>query len=230
MDILIFPTPYLRSSMYLLCENGRGILIDPYGGEEYTAQIMETVKIMDYIILTHEHFDHISGTDIMRRRYQARVLCSDACAGRIRDPKANASRYFSMYASIQEGEAVLEKMLEVSDYTTYADESFSGTKELLWEGHRLELKQTPGHSPGSICILVDDTALFTGDSLLEDDKLMTRFPGGSTKVWIRETLPVLCGYPQKAVVYPGHYHPFVLEDRMRKAESEYGTDLWVHGK
>lgn len=212
MNVAAFPTPFLKSNMYLLHENGRGILIDPYDDSSFCMQIEQSVKAVDYIILTHEHYDHISGTNALRTRYHSRVLCGSECGDRIRDATYNFSRYFNAYVSLQTEEHVPEESLPTEDFTTFADETFADRHVLLWQGHRLELRETPGHSPGSICVLLDGTALFSGDSLLPSGKAMVRFPGGNRRKYEEETLTYLRSLPRDITVYPGHYAPFLLGD------------------
>lgn len=210
MNIITFPTPYLKANMYLIHENGHGILIDPYDDPVMNAGIENAVERVDYIILTHEHYDHISGTDALRQRFQSRVLCGGVCGERIRNATDNFSRYFNAYVSLQTGETVPEELLPEEEYVTVADEDFTEYRELFWQGHRLELRETPGHSPGSICILLDRTSLFSGDSLLPGGKAMVRFPHSSRRQYEEKTLPYLRSLPRDVTVYPGHYEPFIL--------------------
>ena len=74
MRVLQFATPLLASNMYLLAEKGRGIIIDPYGG--FMPQITGECSGIDCILLTHEHYDHISGTNALRERYGCPVISS----------------------------------------------------------------------------------------------------------------------------------------------------------
>ena len=92
MNITMFPTPYLKANMYLIHENRCGILIDPYDDPVMNAGIENAVERVDYIILTHEHYDHISGIDALRQRFQSRVLCGGICGERIRNATDNFSR------------------------------------------------------------------------------------------------------------------------------------------
>lgn len=208
MEVLAFVTPHLASNMYLLAENSRGILIDPCEG--FAGQIEEKCRGIDYILLTHEHYDHISGTNALRERYRCPVVCSAACGQRIGNSTHNFSRYYEAYATVQTGEPVPESLLPVEEYFTHADEVFSGQRTLSWQGHQMVLKETPGHSPGSMCILLDGSTLFSGDSLLQGDIAITRFPGGSKQQYEQVSLPWLRALPEETVVYPGHYGAFHL--------------------
>ena len=66
----------------------------------------------------------------------------------------------------------------------------------------LEIIHTPGHSPGSICILSGST-LFTGDTLFAMSIGRTDFPGGSHKA-MTESLQKLFTLDDSIEVYPGH--------------------------
>lgn len=210
MKLASYPTPYLRSNMYLLAENGHGIIIDPSDDPAFCEQIDAQVQKIDHIILTHEHYDHISGANALRERYGCPVLCGAVCAERIQNSADNFSHYFRAYAMLQTGETVPEDLAIDEDYVTYADESFTGDRELPWQGHRLYLRETPGHSPGSICILLDDEALFSGDSLLPGGQAMVRFPGSNKRQYESVTLPWLQSLSPDITVYPGHYEPFLM--------------------
>lgn len=218
MEVLAFATPHLSSNMYLLAEGGRGILIDPCDG--FSREIGEKCGGIDYILLTHEHYDHISGANALRERYKCPVLCSEICGRRIGNSTQNFSRYYEAYATVQTGESVPGELPPVEEYFTYADETFSGQRTLSWQGHELVLTETPGHSPGSICILVDGNTLFSGDSLLREGVAVTRFPGGSRRQYEQITLPYLRGLPDETLVYPGHYGAFRLGEHSIRQKLE----------
>jgi len=209
MNILSQATPLFGSRMYLLREVGRAIVVDPYGGPEGLAFLGTHVESLDYAILTHEHYDHISGSNRVRELYGCPVVCSRACADRVGDPRTNMSRYWESLCQLRGCPADLPPDLSM-DYRASADLTFEGQWEFGWQGHRLLLRQTPGHSPGSLCVLVDGGILFSGDSLTGEFPTTLRFPGGSRRVFREETLPWLRSLPGSVMVYPGHFEPFQL--------------------
>jgi len=206
--------------MYLLTENRHGIIIDPYDTPEFQKQVAAACDAIDRILLTHEHYDHISGTNALRERYGCQVLCSEICGSRLGNPAQNLSRYQEAYMVIQTGEPMPKGLLPIEEYFTHADETFSGKMEFIWQGHTMRLRETPGHSPGSICVLVDGKTLFSGDSLLRGDVAITRFPGGSRRQYEQVTLPWLRGLPRDTLVYPGHYEVFRLGDHPARSQSD----------
>lgn len=63
---------------------------------------------------------------------------------------------------------------------------------------------TPGHTPGSICIIVDDKAILTGDTLFIGDCGRTDLPGGSLEQMFQTLQEKILLLPDELIVYPGH--------------------------
>lgn len=62
---------------------------------------------------------------------------------------------------------------------------------------------TPGHTKGGICVIADDKALFTGDTLFIGDCGRGDLPGGSIKD-LFDSLQKIKTLPGNLIVYPGH--------------------------
>jgi hydroxyacylglutathione hydrolase len=67
----------------------------------------------------------------------------------------------------------------------------------------LKIIYTPGHTPDSICLLVNDQKLLTGDTLFVGECGRTDFPGGNTKSMYK-SLNRLIKLNDNVEVYPGH--------------------------
>jgi len=68
----------------------------------------------------------------------------------------------------------------------------------------LDFLLTPGHTKGGICIIVDEKALLTGDTLFIGDCGRTDLPGGNlTQMFITLHEKIMC-LPDELIVYPGH--------------------------
>jgi len=68
----------------------------------------------------------------------------------------------------------------------------------------LDFLLTPGHTKGGICILVDKTALLTGDTLFIGDCGRTDLPGGSLAEMFSTLQGKIMTLPDELIVYPGH--------------------------
>ncbi len=89
MKIETYDTGLLHSNMYIISENNHAIVIDPYSNTEPGRD-----KIIDWIFLTHEHYDHISGVNAWKEATDGQVLCSKSCAERLGNPRKTLSRIF----------------------------------------------------------------------------------------------------------------------------------------
>ena len=219
MRIEGFESKYMQSRSYLVTEGNRGIVIDPAGQDDLMKRVVEQKLVIDYIFLTHEHCDHIVGVNDIRNQSGATVICTKLCGESIADSRSNYSRYFEAFAALQQRYRSAED-LHVEPFTVTADRTFEGTMEISWEGHTVELVPTPGHSPGSMCILIDSIFLFSGDTLFRDDDIMLGFIGGCEEQYLHTTVPWLKSLNPKTLVYPGHLESFYLGERIKKRSLE----------
>ena len=195
----------LDSSMYIVSENNHAIVVDP-------CLIIDAAEkfIIDYLFITHEHYDHIFGVNSWKERTGAPLVCSKACSERIGDSKKNQARHFDSFCEIQTFSARWDPSFFDPDYTCDADIIFEGEKSIDWQGHTIRLLEIPGHSPGSIGIWIDDV-FFSGDSLLEEKEIELRFPGGSKRQWEESGKKIIDSIPGGTMIYPGHFGGFILK-------------------
>ena len=76
--------------------------------------------------------------------------------------------------------------------------------ELKYEDICLSFILTPGHTPGGICVIVNDKALFTGDTLFIGDCGRTDLPGGNLRTMYYTLHNIIMNLPDYLTVYPGH--------------------------
>lgn len=205
MKIKNYDSGLLHSWMYIIEENGHSIVIDP-------CKITDCIDnlIVDYIFLTHEHYDHISGVNVWKEITDAPVICSDKCSMNLIDSRKNMSRYFDVFCEMQTWIPKEELSIEAVDYTCSADITFTESKTIVWQNHKIELFSIPGHSAGSIGILFDNEHFFSGDSLFEKDPIELRFPGGSKKLWETKGRVQVESLRKGIRVWPGHFNDFIL--------------------
>ena len=198
IEVRRFTWDYLDSNMYVLIAEGQALVIDPIDNQEAFDCIRSFQEIT--VLLTHEHFDHISGLNQIRLEHKCIVIAQEECSERIQNSKTNFS-------------AIAETMLELSGkkrdkrirpfICERADITFEDKYMLKWAGEDITLFSTPGHSPGSCCIWIG-TMLFTGDTVLESGPML-HFPGGNSKIYVDKTLPVVKSLLRLVDrVYPGH--------------------------
>lgn len=175
MKIFTIISNLIYSNMYVIEENNHLILIDPC-----IIDISLKNKTIDYIFLTHEHYDHISGVNYWKEKCEAKVICSKSCAENIKSSRKNLSIFFKTFCELQIW-VKLKVPVENVEYVCQADKFFDNSLTIEWQGNKIYLFGCPGHSLGSSCVLVNDKILFSGDSLFKDYPTVTGLPGGSKK-------------------------------------------------
>lgn len=200
-----FDSGLLNSSMYVVSENGHAVVIDPCLDVDAADRF-----IIDFLFITHEHYDHIFGVNKWKEKTGAPLVCSKVCNERIKDSKKNQARHFDTFCEIQSFSPQWDPALFDPNYTCSADIVFDGEKSIDWKGHTIKLIGVPGHSPGSMGIWIDEV-FFSGDSLLEGKEIELRFPGGSRKQWEEVGKTIIDSIPEGTTIYPGHFEGFVLK-------------------
>lgn len=194
----------LKSNMYILYEGDRCILVDPF---ELDLGLVN----VDYIILTHEHYDHISGVNFWKEKTGAQVVASEMCTLNCKNSKKNLSRYFDAFCELQTWIDEYDKVGNI-DYTCDVDITFEGSILIDWMGHKIEMVEIPGHSKGSVLVALDGEYYFSGDSILKNVATECGLPGGSKNDWEKISIPIINRIPKGATIYPGHLNAFVWAD------------------
>lgn len=84
----------LDSNMYVLIEGNDAIIIDPhYSNEAEKLLLHHSVKNLD-IILTHEHFDHVSGA-VYYAKHANNIIANCYCKGKLGDPNNRINSRFA---------------------------------------------------------------------------------------------------------------------------------------
>ena len=187
---------------YLIEEDGFVVIIDPGQDGVVEAEVDSKGYQPEYILLTHEHFDHVEDLEEVRDKYGIPVIASRTCSERIGDPRANLSIIEDILSYYKTG--VIAKEKSPRFVCREAEIAYEGEFEFLWRGHRFTFVETPGHSPGSVLITLDDAYCFTGDYMLLDEDPTLRLRGGNEEDYERITESILEDIPDGTKICPGH--------------------------
>jgi len=140
-----------------------------------------------YIILTHCHIDHICYTDELCEEFAGAVtVCHTADADAFGDIQKNVSVLLGMPKTVKIPE------LKISDGDT-----------LTVGGKTLKFINTPGHTDGGVCILVEEEGImFTGDTLFCNGFGRTDLGGSPQK--LKESIIKLYDMNPDIKILPGH--------------------------
>lgn len=198
MKIQAYSGLYVDEKMYLIREADEILMIDSVRNADAEAYLENIQPKKIWIALTHEHIDHIYGVNFYKERYLCQVICSEPCAERIESSSKNLAKYREIIFGEKHADAIK------TDYFCTADSTFEKEYVWNWKQHILEFMEMPGHSPGSVCIVMDRQAIFSGDTVLKDIETVTRLPGSSRQLFREVTIPRLKKFSPDTMTYPGH--------------------------
>lgn len=204
-----FQWDVLESNAYVLLSNDNAIIIDPIDTEEFYSFIKGIQKAN--ILLTHAHYDHISGLNKTRNILaESSVYSSRRCSEHIQDSKFNMSFYANASLIIQGCPGHEDKIQPFC--CKPADYVFEQTSVLQFWGHTVELYEMAGHTSDSICVILDGSYLFSGDTLLSNPTV-TNLPSGSKKLFFEKDIVLMESWKDRvAMVFPGHGAPGNLDE------------------
>lgn len=212
----------VNSNMFVILTGNKAVVFDPNENSELLELFREKRIKEVHILLTHGHYDHISGVLWLKEHYCADVYCQSRCADRLANGKRSFSRLVAMVLAEKDrkdgGHRYQDFKKTCKPFTIKADKIFE--KEDMLKIGTLEFKvtSTPGHSEGDACYVLNGRLVFTGDIFLEDNTVVTRFPGGNTKDYKNLALPYLRSLDKKLIVMPGHGEPFPLAERIYRRD------------
>jgi len=191
----VFPVGPIQANCVLLGDRDAGVLavIDP--GEE-AARIVERIEASGLtptmVLHTHGHLDHAGGAaDLMRR------LPDGIPIGLHRDE-----------IQLYQGITMQGRMfgLEVEE-PPMPDLWFENDQRFELGGLELEVRHTPGHSPGGVCFVVHGSPkplVIVGDVLFAGSIGRTALMGGSFPVLEQSIRSRLYSLPDETRVICGH--------------------------
>ncbi len=180
----------LDTNCYILgCEKTlAAAIIDPGGDEKKIVDEITGKNLkVKYIINTHAHVDHIQCNEYVKKIFSCPVFMHE-----------------------KDGELLESPGLSVLFQASHSAVKFAPPDKKLKEGEEIELGNlsllilhTPGHTPGSISIVVEKN-VFTGDAIFAGGIGRTDLPGGDHKLLIQSIKEKILTLPDDFTIYPGH--------------------------
>lgn len=178
-----------QTNCYIVSQEGSCTccVIDPgYTPEVVLAAVNRLGLRLEAILLTHGHFDHVGGVRDLAAETGCRVyLCAEE---------------LSMPPTMTAG-------------PLYYTDTYREGDKLHLAGLDFTVLQTPGHTPGSVCLAAEDT-LFSGDTLFAGSCGRTDLPGGDRAAMTR-SLKRLAALDTDYWILPGHGEATSLREEKR---------------
>ena len=170
------PLGAYQTNCYILKNEGKALVIDPgYEPETVFAHLRRENLTLEAILLTHGHFDHVGAVKKLAAKTQCRVY-------------------------IHPAENTMPSMLTAG--ALHYTHTYGEGDVLDLAGLSIRVLSTPGHTPGSVCLLCQNV-LFSGDTLFAGSCGRTDLPGGDWAT-IQRSLRRLSEIEADLTVCPGH--------------------------
>lgn len=155
--------------------------------------------VLDYILLTHEHFDHCWGVNSLMDYFPAKIVATRLCAEWVQTPMNYFNKlYFDS-----------DKMFSIPKVEIIAEDI---DWKLKWQNETIRLVEAKGHTNRGMFISIGN-ALFSGDTMIYNTKPFLKKKYGASVDDLKKTIDRIYGsFNGETLVYPGHGEPFRLKD------------------
>jgi glyoxylase-like metal-dependent hydrolase (beta-lactamase superfamily II) len=192
--------PSVNNANSYVIRSSQTVLVDP-GHAQFLNHLIQSLRLdgihedaIQGVICTHAHPDHLEGLGAFVHRdvWTALGMKDEAFL------REEGDEIYSLMG-MKSPNVRIDVLLKEGD--------------LILGGERFQVLETPGHSPGSICLYWPARkALFTGDVVFDTGVGRTDFPGGDGKALIR-SLERLARMDLELIL-PGHGNPIVGRNRI----------------
>ena len=177
----------------IACEETReAAAIDPAGGEDDIEKIIALLSEknlhLSYILNTHGHADHTYGNQLLASHTGAKTVMHEL------DDDLFTTEEARMWAQAFGLNPAPPVDIRITD-----------SDRLTLGKLTIEFIHTPGHTPGAVCLLVENN-LFTGDTLFVGAVGRTDLPGASLDTMLHSIKEKILPLPDDTIVWPGHHY------------------------
>lgn len=165
----------------------KGFIVDPGGDYDDIINFINSENIeLEFILLTHGHGDHIGAVKKLKENLNLEIYACEKEKNLLEDSIINLSKSIPPFKPIK---LISDIWLKDGD-------------KINFHGIELNVIETPGHTEGSICILMGNT-MFTGDTLFKMSVGRSDLPTGSCDEIIN-SVKKLYFYDDEIRILPGH--------------------------
>lgn len=194
----------LQTNAYLLTCAGTGhtLVVDPGDDEPRITTAVGSCRVVA-VLLTHAHWDHVQAVDAVRARHRAPVLAHRGEQAVWEHELAHLQALGQWDWALDAHRAPRGGPPPVPGWDGVVDRGLRDREVLAVGDLEVEVRHTPGHTPGSVCLRVGDD-LLTGDTLFPGGPGLTGWPLSDFDTVLASVEDRLLVLPDRTRVHPGH--------------------------
>lgn len=190
MEITILTVGPVYTNCYIVNKQGSDacFVVDPGEEAEKIANYIRKKDMkLEGILLTHGHFDHITGVSELVSLLGGKVYALQDEKELLASPQLNGSPMMGYEVAIE------------------PDMFLRDGEKISIAGITLQVIHTPGHTKGGCCYYVEEEkTLFSGDTIFMESIGRTDFPTGNGRELIDSIRNKVLVLPDEVKIYPGH--------------------------
>jgi len=188
LKIITLTLGAFETNSYVFNNGAHTAVVDPAIASRNLRETVAMYKCgLDYILLTHAHFDHIGGVSDLKSEFPNAKLVVNVGDEEMLRTQTGGDYPFEFFAKPEQ---------------FIPDMTVSDGDELPFGEDQIKVLYTPGHSPGSCCYQIGKT-VFCGDTIFYGGAGRTDLRGGSEEE-LMQSLSRLMMLPDDIALLPGH--------------------------
>lgn len=189
----------MKSNCYLVYQpkTFHAFIIDPGDDDEYIIGKISQLNLKPKLILmTHGHFDHLMAAYALQTHYKIPVRLHKNDTFLVQQMSSSAKHFLGFDPGPP----------------PVLDQNYLKTETLKLAGITFDIIESPGHTPGSICLYSQKNhCLFSGDLIFTRGGLGRYDFSYSDKNQLLSSVQRILKLPLETIVYPGHGDSFSLK-------------------
>ncbi|MDR2539340.1 MAG: MBL fold metallo-hydrolase [Chlamydiales bacterium] len=182
--------PIDTNSYLLICPSSKltvAIDVGQDSARELSSYVEGNQLILEKILLTHSHWDHIADISLLKNYFDVPVYIHQDDETNVINPGSDGIPLFVPIQGVKIDHYLKDgEIMDVGDL-------------------HIQVIHTPGHTPGGVCFYLEkQKILFSGDTLFQGAIGRMDLPTACSPLTMIKSLKKLEALPQETVVYPGH--------------------------